>query len=235
MKFKQVFPFILALPMASIVQAATVHYQGTFLGATDVTNQAVQVQQFDSSLGTLQSVSFTLSSKMTSKLTVNNDGDFFVGWDKALYNVTLAGSGATSGISVTANGDNQRVVGTGAVGSAFTTSTMEHVISGPTGSYVFTRSASPLTVTQVFNLAPAAGFEGNGLLSFLLTTQNYDSFSAAGTQTGGVPVNLQQLQTNVAAFVDVTYTYAVPVPAAAWLFGSGLIGLAGMARRRKAA
>jgi len=28
---------------------------------------------------------------------------------------------------------------------------------------------------------------------------------------------------------------AVPVPAAAWLFGSGLLGLVGMARRKKAA
>jgi hypothetical protein len=28
---------------------------------------------------------------------------------------------------------------------------------------------------------------------------------------------------------------AVPVPAAAWLFGSGLLGLVGVARRRRAA
>lgn len=35
--------------------------------------------------------------------------------------------------------------------------------------------------------------------------------------------------------VSFTETSAVPVPAAVWLFGSGLVGLAGVARRRKAA
>ena len=33
---------------------------------------------------------------------------------------------------------------------------------------------------------------------------------------------------------DITYASAVPVPAAVWLFGSGLIGLTGMARRKTA-
>ena len=39
------------------------------------------------------------------------------------------------------------------------------------------------------------------------------------------------------AYQDVTYAVAakvVPVPAAVWLFGSGLLGLVGMARRKKA-
>jgi hypothetical protein len=36
--------------------------------------------------------------------------------------------------------------------------------------------------------------------------------------------------------IDAIYgNYAVPVPAAVWLFGSGLLGLVGMARRKKAA
>ena len=37
------------------------------------------------------------------------------------------------------------------------------------------------------------------------------------------------------ASVNVTTVSAVPVPAAVWLFGSGLIGLAGFARRKKSA
>ena len=47
---------------------------------------------------------------------------------------------------------------------------------------------------------------------------------------------------NGAGFTTVSYylhleghVSNVPVPAAAWLFGSGLVGLAGVARRRKTA
>ena len=36
------------------------------------------------------------------------------------------------------------------------------------------------------------------------------------------------------SYIDNLQVSAVPVPAAAWLFGSGLLGLTGIARRRKA-
>lgn len=52
---------------------------------------------------------------------------------------------------------------------------------------------------------------------------------------GGITI----LHDTGSATAPVTYTLttmsAVPVPAAAWLFGSGLIGIAGVARRRRAA
>ena len=38
----------------------------------------------------------------------------------------------------------------------------------------------------------------------------------------------------VATYADFTLVSQVPVPAAVWLFGSGLLGLVGMARRKKA-
>ncbi len=45
-------------------------------------------------------------------------------------------------------------------------------------------------------------------------------------------VNFRSGQVRTAGSVRVTYDYSVvPVPAAAWLFGSGLIGLIGVARR----
>jgi len=57
------------------------------------------------------------------------------------------------------------------------------------------------------------------------TNNNFANF-ASGCLTPGSP--------NIAGTGDCSVN-AVPVPAAAWLFGSGLLGLAGIARRRKVA
>ena len=50
-------------------------------------------------------------------------------------------------------------------------------------------------------------------------------------------VNLLHLSggTNGEVVLSMTASSTVPIPAAVWLFGSGLFGLIGMARRKKAA
>jgi hypothetical protein len=49
----------------------------------------------------------------------------------------------------------------------------------------------------------------------------------------GTPVQVGPIAGQIPTFNGVVS--AVPVPSAVWLFGSGLVGLAGVARRRKAA
>lgn len=87
-----------------------------------------------------------------------------------------------------------------------------------------------LTQTQIDKLAyadcvPTASggmMMGGGMMgSVCMTGTSLAGYGAVGTMSG-YPVSQ-------------TITPAVPVPAAAWLFGSGLLGLAGTARRRKCA
>ena len=72
-------------------------------------------------------------------------------------------------------------------------------------------------------------------------TQNSSVFTASNTFTGNLAYDLMTVKVDfslsadsnvgISGFVQQT---AVPVPAAVWLFGSGLIGLVGVARRKKA-
>lgn len=64
-------------------------------------------------------------------------------------------------------------------------------------------------------------------------TSLFVSLTAPGFETGGAATIGDPLDLSSGAFSGSLSI--VPVPAAAWLFGSGLLGLIGMARRKKAA
>lgn len=96
-----------------------------------------------------------------------------------------------------------------------------------------------------FDLGAGAYQAKNGLVSLDLDAINDDFIVGISTDmgltwfadTGFVQGSANSLQLNFAmngATIAVDVITAVPVPAAAWLFGSGLIGLVGIARRRAA-
>lgn len=210
-------------------QAATVSFTGSYNGATDLSNHEINVAQFDGSLGALQSATFELHAVMDTSAFAINDGDFYMGWDKLIYTLSLVGDAPYASVAIAADGGAQRVMGSGPPGSVFNTSSRERIIGQPD----FTRNGPSLTASDAFVELPLAAFIGNGNLSFFLTTQNEDEVSVAGYQTGGMPSPAPiGLRTFINAEVVVTYDYTpVPVPAAAWLLGSAL-GLLGVVRRR---
>ena len=96
----------------------------------------------------------------------------------------------------------------------------------------FTGSPSYLAVNTNADSLALAGGNSNFIVGLCSAGTCYadDGSGTAGwpnTFTLGYSVNESQ-----AYAVDVKVVPAVPVPAAAWLFGSGLIGLVGVARRR---
>lgn len=93
----------------------------------------------------------------------------------------------------------------------------------------------------------SAGYDGGtnatGLLKIFGLPINFDLGAGyIGFETASLDVPLAALQNDIngdPATSDIINNYyltpqaPIPVPAAAWLFGSGLLGLAGIARRRK--
>ena len=79
----------------------------------------------------------------------------------------------------------------------------------------------------------------NGLTVDSMTNTLYALIKVGGSRQLATLDPITGIATNVGTFGDkmanIEFTSAVPVPAAVWLFGSGLLGLVGMARRKKAA
>ena len=224
---------LLGLNTAS--HASTVSYTTNFSGATDFTNHLINVAQFDPSLGTLVSATFDLSATMTTQASAINDGDFYVGWDKTSYDLSLQGDTGYSSLAISDSNAPIRIAGTGTPDGTFAfTSEYLHVVTNINPS-TWTMAGPTLNPSNTFVESPLAAYIGTGDLSFFLTTLNYDYFATAGSQTGGLPSpNTAGISTNVLAQVKVTYEYnAVPIPAAAWLFGSGLMGLVVISRRKQ--
>ena len=78
-------------------------------------------------------------------------------------------------------------------------------------------------VADIIDLFASLGVPGSEATGFIVDPR------------GGYLVNVQHPSSANDALWSITRVSAVPVPAAAWLFGSGLLALLGISRRRKAA
>ena len=147
-------------------------------------------------------------------------------WDGTfVYNSDTHFSTGSASISNAAVGTNSAFNGS----SDFTiTSTSGSLFDFESGIFTSLYSSQDLTVTAFLNGAPV------GSVSTTL-----DEASTENIIFGFFGVDAVQFVTSttnqlVLDNLKVSSVSTVPVPAAVWLFGSGLLGLVGIARRKKA-
>ena len=118
-------------------------------------------------------------------------------------------------------------------------STYTTTYTGTFDGSIFTATGGTSTVTACSMIT--AGVAGNICDKTPLDTpSDLSGVSGSVSLASGGTVNISGSSSGVVVAIADTFsnpvaTPAVPVPAAAWLFGSGLLGLGGAARRRKAA
>jgi len=92
-------------------------------------------------------------------------------------------------------------------------------------------TAANIDVVNVWDVSTAGG-----VTTYTSTDVCSGNAGAGGACTGDGVRGLAMIDGAFPGFnANFDFTTAVPVPAAVWLFGSGLLGLVGVARRKKAA
>lgn len=171
--------------------------------------------------------------------TVDFSGNLYLGDYDAITDVDAGFLGSMSGV-VSYVGANQMISGTGNWDAGTNTLTYNVPTGAANSSIASTYSETSSSCTDSGSIAgnTVCGAAGNttpeweGLTLELVFSGDLSTFSgnitAVETSGAGITANTTTLMYDI----DGAAVSEIPLPAAAWLFGSGLLGLAGAARRR---
>ena len=218
-----------------MAQAATVSYDitTTFYEPDTQPRDTIFIGSFDFDDVnlTVSNLQGLLSESMTGNPT-SSASDYEMNWLSlnnqlsSVYDPVLGGLLVTTFLNDTTNTfyggtwTPEDGIASGAVYDGFPVAS-----NNPGNAYamIFVNTLDPtasLTQAQIDKLAYADCAPGGMMGATCMTGTTVDGYGAVGTMSG-YPVS------------QVISPSAVPVPAAVWLFGSGLIGLFGVARRHK--
>jgi len=203
--------FVLSMVLTGSVQAGIVTYtdKSTFLNAVGSTNATMT---YDSNITGDRDL---VSSHTENGVTINNLIAIINNtYGSGIYNVgsgaiAQSGVGETSTVSYTEN---------------FYAAGFSYFTVQPDGNHAGALTNLTLSTGDVFSLDTSGLINGDALFFGFTSDEALTSFSLATISGSGA--DRRWLNTD-----DVMIsTSAVPVPAAVWLFGSGLIGLVGIRR-----
>jgi hypothetical protein len=169
----------------------------------------------------------------------------------ASFNITMTNNYALSPYSSSGSGDGTAILDnsgvltvqttehdliyyTGVVGPVFDltivkTNTYNGIFDGVTFTPTF-GLLNNISCFDNFTQLACAGLMPLDVYYPFLTISGQISIGAGGVLDGSFPT-----VDNGVNYITTTFTPTVPVPAAAWLFGSSLLGLAGITRRKSRA
>jgi len=208
-----------AMTLSSNVNAAVISQSDAIAMSNTNWSNTLSFNQFDSSLGTLDSVSFEITGVVAGDARYES-------MDSAPSTVTLS---LEAMLELARPSGAPLVVVFPVVSVVATPGPFDTVIdwSGTSGGAYIGLTATLSNSASTTSAADLALFTGAGTIDLGVSA----SAQSMGTGSGNL---VTWFTTDASADVTVIYNYStVPVPAAAWLFGSGLLGLVGMARHKK--
>jgi cell wall-associated NlpC family hydrolase len=226
---------LLALALLAVAPAAkadTITYNANVpTTLTDFSTQ-VSLPEFNPSMGTLNSVTFTVAGSGTTNVTVTNTNTTTISQVVKL--------GTTVDIAVTDDATSGSIIDDTAIlvkdlsGSPYVWLNKSPLNGNvpPHGviSYVYNSGALTLADTPGIETGDNSDFIGVGNLLYDVNTTTYTDLQFSGGNDNETQI------TNTDATVSVTYDYTpgsvIPEPGTLVLFGTGLLGLAGMLRRK---
>jgi hypothetical protein len=245
--------FFVAVGASSVVHAASISGQGTWETTLQGRDLDGNLSTFEAYYDTVLNVTWLADANYAGTLMNWADAN---SWASSLNINGITGwrlptvspiDGTTADDFITAyDGTEDRGLNVSAPGTLYagsTASELAHMFYNTLGnlspcnpSTTVGTTCSPQTGQGLSNTGPFTFSNDPNYTYYWSGTQSTINTNAAWylRTSDGIQDYGAKLDTNVAWAVHTGDVSAVPVPAAVWLFGSGLLGLTGMARRKAA-